>query len=86
MMDANLVCIKYAATHPFIFIRQIAMMEGLLQGRVSYSYDEFKSRKFDKVFHYVIDLLAILVPYVFHAEYSTSVDSILSHYFDVFKV
>ncbi len=86
MMDANLLCIKLASTHPFIFIRQIPMMEGLLQGRVVYSFDEFKRRKFDKLFHYIIDLLTILVPYVFHYEYLKYIESIVSHYFDVFKV
>ena len=69
MMDANLVCIKLASTHPFIFIRQIPMMEGLLQGRVVYSFEEFKRRKFDKLFHYIADLLNMLLPYVFHREY-----------------
>lgn len=85
MMDANLVCIKLATTHPFIFIRQIPMMEGLLQGRVVYTYDEFKKRKFDKLFHYIIDLLNVLVPYVFHREYLKHVECIVSHYFDVFR-
>lgn len=86
MMDANLLCIKLASTHPFIFIRQIPMMEGLLQGRVLYSFDEFKRRKLDKLFHYIIDLLTILVPYVFHYEYFNYIESIVSHYFDMFKV
>ena len=86
MMDANLLCIKLASTHPFVFIRQMPMMEGLLQGRVVYTYDEFKRRKFDKLFHYIVDLLNILVPYVFHRAYLTYLDSIISHYFDVFKV
>lgn len=85
MMDANLLCIKLASTHPFIFIRQIPMMEGLLQGRVVYSFDEFKRRKFDKLFHYIIDLLTVLVPYVFKYEYFKYIESIVSHYFDVFK-
>lgn len=85
MMDANLLCIKLASTHPFIFIRQIPMMEGLLQGRVVYSFDEFKRRKFDKLFHYIIDLLTILVPYVFRYEYFSYIESIVAHYFDVFK-
>ncbi len=85
MMDANLLCIKLASTHPFIFIRQIPMMEGLLQGRVVYTYEEFKRRKFDKLFHYIIDLLNILVPCVFHHQYLTYLESIISHYFDVFK-
>lgn len=86
MMDANLLCIKLASTHPFIFLRQIPMMEGLLQGRVVYSFDEFKRRKFDKLFHYIIDLLNILIPYVFHNEYLNYIESIIAHYFDVFKV
>lgn len=86
MMDANLVCIKLASTHPFIFIRQIPMMEGLLQGRVVYTYEEFKKRKFDKLFHYIIDLLNILVPYVFQNEYLIYVEPIISHYFDVLRV
>merc|ERR1719468_649406 len=61
------------------------MMEGLLQGRVVYSFDEFKRRKFDKLFHYIIDLLNILIPYVFHKEYSDYIESIIAHYFDVFR-
>ena len=54
--------------------------------RVVYTYDEFKRRKFDKLFHYIVDLLNILVPYVFHRAYVAYLDSIISHYFDVFKV
>ena len=61
-------------------------MEGLLQGRVIYTFDEFKRRKLDKLFHYVIDLLNILVPYLFSKHYITHIESIISHYFDVFKV
>ncbi len=86
MMDANLVCVKLAASHVFIFLRQLPMMEGLLQGRVAYTFDEFKRRKFDKLFHYVLDLLNILVPFVFHPKYADHVDLIISHYFDVFMV
>lgn len=62
------------------------MMEGLLQGRVVYTYEEFKKRKFDKLFHYIIDLLNVLVPYVFHQEYLSYIEPIISHYFDVFRV
>ena len=62
------------------------MMEGLLQGRVVYSYEEFKRRKFDKLFHYIIDILNILVPYVFHRAYLEHVEAIISHYFDMFMV
>lgn len=62
------------------------MMEGLLQGRVVYTYEEFKKRKFDKLFHYIIDLLNVLVPYVFHREYLLYIEPIISHYFDVFRV
>ncbi|RNA14308.1 integrator complex subunit 1-like [Brachionus plicatilis] len=69
MVDANFVCIKLASSHPYIFIRQLPMMEGMLQGRVGYSFDEFKKRKFDKLFHYIIDILNILVPFVFHQKY-----------------
>lgn len=86
MMDANLVCVKLASTHPFIFIRQLPMMEGLLQGRVNYTFEEFKRRKFDKLFHYIIDILNILVPFVFHRRYIDHVDAIISHYFDFFIV
>lgn len=86
MMDANLLCIKLASTHPFIFIRQIPMMEGLLQGRVVFTFEEFKRRKLDKLFHYIIDLLTIMVPYIFKYEYFNYIESIVSHYFDVFKV
>lgn len=86
MIDANLVLVKLAATHPFIFIRQLPMMEGLLQGRVAYTFDEFKRRKFDKLFHYIIDLLNILVPYTFHRKYIALIEAIISHYFDVFMV
>ena len=86
MIDANLVCVKLASAHPFIFLRQIPMMEGLLQGRVVYSFDEFKRRKFDKLFHYIIDILNILVPYVFHRAYLEHVEAIISHYFDMFMV
>jgi hypothetical protein len=60
------------------------MMEGLLQGRVIYTFDEFKRRKFDKLFHYIVDLLNILVPFVFHRAYITHIEAIISHYFDVF--
>ena len=66
--------------------RQIPMMEGLLQGRVVYSFEEFKRRKFDKLFHYIADLLNMLLPYVFHREYFFYIDCIVSPYFDVFKV
>ena len=86
MFDANLICVKMAATHPFIFIRQVPMMEGLLQGRVVYSFEEFKRRKFDKLFHYVIDLLNLLVPFVFHRAYVNYIEAIISHYFDLFMV
>lgn len=86
MVDANFVCVKLASSHPFIFLRQLPMMEGLLQGRVGYSFDEFKKRKFDKLFHYIIDLLNILVPYVFHQKYLEQIEAIISHYFDVFTV
>jgi hypothetical protein len=86
MIDANLVLVKLASTHPFIFVRQLPMMEGLLQGRVAYTFDEFKRRKFDKLFHYIIDLLNILVPYVFHFKYLQHLEAIVSHYFDVFMV
>ena len=61
-------------------------MEGLLQGRVIYTFDEFKRRKLDKLFHYIIDLLNILVPCLFLKQYFTHLESIISHYFDVFKV
>lgn len=86
MVDANFVCIKLASVHPFIFIRQLAMMEGMLQGRVGYSFDEFKKRKFDKLFHYIIDILNVLVPFVFHQKYRENIKAIISHYFDVFLV
>lgn len=86
MVDANFVCIKLAYSHPFIFIRQLPMMEGMLQGRVGYSFDEFKKRKFDKLFHYIIDILNVLVPFVFHQRYLEHIKSIISHYFDVFLV
>jgi integrator complex subunit 1 len=86
MIDANLVCVKLASTHPFIFIRQLPMMEGLLQGRVIYTFEEFKRRKFDKLFHYVIDILNILVPFVFHRVYIEHIQAIISHYFEVFMV
>ncbi len=62
------------------------MMEGLLQGRVVYSFEEFKRRKFDKLFHYIIDILNILVPYVFHRAYLEHIEAIISHYFDMFMV
>ena len=61
-------------------------MEGLLQGRVVYSFEEFKRRKFDKLFHYIIDILNILVPYVFHRAYLEHIEAIISHYFDMFMV
>lgn len=61
------------------------MMEGLLQGRVVFTFEEFKRRKLDKLFHYIIDLLTIMVPYIFKYEYFTYIESIVSHYFDVFK-
>lgn len=61
-------------------------MEGLLQGRVIYTFDEFKKRKLDKLFHYIVDILTILVPYVFKNQYLLHLESIISHYFDVFKV
>ncbi len=80
-MDANLVK-RLAFNHPFILIRQIPMMKG----RVVYTYEELKKRKFDKLFHYLIDLLNILVPYVFQNEYLIFVEPIISHYFDVFRV
>lgn len=86
MVDANFVCVKLASSHPFIFLRQLPMMEGLLQGRVGYSFEEFKRRKFDKLFHYIIDLLNILVPFVFQQKYLDYLDLIISHYFDVFMV
>ena len=86
MMDANLVLVKLASRHPYMFIRQLAMMEGLLQGRVAYSFDEFRRRKFDKLFHYVIDILNNLVPYIFHPNFFDYVVAIISHYFDVFMV
>jgi hypothetical protein len=84
MIEANLVCAKLASTHPFMFIRQLPMMEGLLQGRIVYSFDEFKRRKFDKLFHYIIDILNTLVPYVFHRNYLEHIEAIISHYFDMF--
>lgn len=86
MMDANLVLVKLASRHPYMFIRQLAMMEGLLQGRVAYSFDEFRRRKFDKLFHYIIDILNNLIPYIFHPNFFDYVVSIISHYFDVFMV
>jgi hypothetical protein len=86
MMDANIVCVKMASSHVFLFLRQLPMMEGLLQGRVAYTFDEFKRRKFDKLFHYVIDLLNVLIPFVFHPKYVDNVELIISHYFDVFMV
>ena len=86
MIDSNLVCVKLASTHPFLFLRQMPMMEGLLQGRVAYTFDEFKRRKFDKLFHYIIDLLNTLVPFVFHPKYAAHIELIISHYFDVFMV
>lgn len=85
MTDANLVCVKLAAIHPLIFMRQLPMMEGLLQGRVAYSFDEFKRRKFDKLFFYVIDLLNSLAPFVFRSAADADlIELIVAHYFDVF--
>lgn len=84
MIDANLVLTKLASRHPYMFIRQLAMMEGLLQGRVAYSFDEFRRRKFDKLFHYIIDILSNLVPYIFHPIFSDYLLAIMSHFFDVF--
>lgn len=86
MIDANLVLVKLACTHPYMFIRQLSMMEGLLQGRVAYTFEEFKRRKFDKLFHYIIDILNNIVPFLFHANYMQSIVAIISHYFDVFMV
>ncbi len=68
------------------FDRQLPMMEGLLQGRVAYTFEEFKKRKFDKLFHYIIDLLNTLVPFLFHPKYIDHVELIIAHYFDVFMV
>ena len=70
----------------FEFSRQLPMMEGLLQGRVVYSFEEFKRRKFDKLFHYIIDILNNLVPYVFHRAYLENIEAVISHYFDMFMV
>lgn len=84
MIDANLVLVKLASKHPYMLIRQLAMMEGLLQGRVAYSFEEFRRRKFDKLFHYVIDILINLVPYIFHPNFLDYLVAIVSHFFDVF--
>ena len=70
----------------FVFSkRQLPTMEGLLQGRVVYSFEEFKRRKFDKLFHYIIDILNILVPYVFHRAYLEHIEAIISHYFEMLE-
>ena len=61
-------------------------MEGLLQGRVIYTFNEFKNRKLDKLFYYIINLLNTLVPCAFLKQYLAHLESIISHYFDVFKV
>jgi hypothetical protein len=69
-----------------ISFRYLPMMEGILQGRVIYTYDDFKKRKTEKLFHYVVDLMNILIPHIFKTDYSQTFETIMSHYFDIFKV
>ena len=61
-------------------------MEGLLQGRVICTFEEFKKKKNDRLFHYVVDLILTLVPFVFDKEHLSHFELIVSHFFDVFKV
>jgi len=60
-------------------------MEGLLQGRVICTFEEFKKKKNDRLFHYVVDLILTLVPFVFDKEHLSHFELIVSHFFDVFK-
>lgn len=62
------------------------MMEGLLQGRVICTFDEFKRKKNDRLFLYVVEILLTMVPFVFNKEYQNHFELIVSHFFDVFKV
>ena len=61
-------------------------MAALLQGRVHFHLQELKDRNYLLLYTHVLGLLEFLQPHVFAPEYSSSLQLVLTSYFELVKV
>jgi len=62
--------------------RQLPMIGALLQGRAQFSFGEVKSRNYHLLYTYILGVLDLLQPHIFHAQHTTAFSLILQAYFD----
>lgn len=84
MCDANLACRKLAARHPRLILRQLPLLAAVLGGRTQLTIGEMRHRNLLLLFTYVLGILELLQPHVFHKQH-TALSAILQAYFSLFK-
>lgn len=77
MSDANLACRKLAVSHPVLLLRHLAMIAGLLHGRIHLNYQEFRQQNHLTFFTNVLAILELLQPLVFHSDHQMALQDCL---------
>ena len=62
------------------------MIAGLLQGRAHFLIGEMRHRNHIVLYTHVLGLLELLKPRLFNPEYNTSLDLILTSFFELVRV
>ena len=60
-------------------------MVALLKGKTQFTFPEFRQRNFLSLYTYVLGILELLQPSIFHKEYEV-LNDILEEYFNMIKV
>ena len=65
--------------------RQLPVMVALMRGKTQFVFGEFRQRNFMNLYTYILGLLELLIPQVFHKSHA-SLGDILEEYFTLLKV
>ena len=69
----------------YLCFRQLPVMVALMRGKTQFVFGEFRQQNFMNLYTYILGLLELLIPQVFHSSYA-SLGDILEEYFTLLKV
>ena len=85
MLEHELAARKLMASHPVIFLRNLALLASCLQGRTSYEFSLFRSRNHLTLFTILLGLMELARPHIFNPQYSEALEAALTCYVDMIE-